>query len=449
MQVFETSNEGLKRQLKVVVGASEIGERYEARVGAVKNQIQIKGFRPGKVPVAHIKKVYGRSLMAEVLQQAIEDTSRQALSDRNERPALQPKIDLPEAAADIEQVIAGKSDLAYNMTFEVLPEIALADLAQLKLERLVADVEPAEIDRALDGLIERNLSYVAEADRAGGDKDRMTLDFVGRIDGEPFEGGTGEGVLLVLGQGNFIPGFEDGLTGAKAGDTRLVKATFPAAYPVETLRGKEAEFDVTVKEVARPERPALDDAFAKSLGAEDLAKLRELVTQQIQREHDGISNEKLKRQLLDALDAAHTFALPPSLVEAEYEGIWKRVDDSMKQAGQTFPHEGKSEDEAKVEYRRIAERRVRLGLVLGEIGDKNKIQVSQDEMRRALIDQARKFPGQERMVYDYFEKNPAALSELRAPVFEQKVVDFVVELARPAERKVSTEELVKPLADTI
>ncbi|MFZ4806969.1 MAG: trigger factor [Hyphomicrobiaceae bacterium] len=447
MEVIETSNDGLKRQLKVVVGAGELGDRFTARLDEIKDRVQIKGFRPGKVPVAHLKKVYGRSLMAEVLQQAVEESSQKALADRNERPAMQPKIELPEQAEEIEKVIAGQADLSYSMSFEVLPKIAITDLAQLKLERLTAAVEDKDIDKAVDTLAERNVKYVAEEGRAAGTGDQVSIDFVGKIDGEAFEGGTGQDVQVILGQGNFIPGFEEGIAGAKAGDQRTVTATFPEAYSVETLKGKTATFDVTVKEVAKSEKPTIDDTFASSLGAENVAKLRELVSAQIGREYEQAARSKLKRQLLDALEKAHDFTLPPTLVDSEFAGIWQQVEQGLKQAGKTFADEGKSEDEMRVEYRAIAERRVRLGLVIGEIGEQNKIQVSQDELRRALVEQARRFPGQEKMVYEYYEKNPAALAELRAPIFEDKVVDYIVELARPTVKTVSSEELLKPEED--
>jgi trigger factor len=443
MQVTETVADGLKRELKVVVAAGELGQRFADRIDEVKDRIHIRGFRPGKVPVAHIKKVFGRSLMAEVMQSAVEETSRQALSDRKERPAYQPKIVLPEDKDELERVIDGKADLAYGLEFEVLPEIRLVDLASLNLERIVADVGQDSIDRAIGDLLDRNTSFEAEAGRAGADGDRLTIDFAGRIDGVEFEGGKGEDVILVLGQGRFLPGFEDGLGGAVAGDKRTVNATFPAEYSVAALAGKAAVFDVTVKEVARPKKPELNDEFARTLGADSVDKLRALVAAQLEREFDALSRARLKRALLDALEKAHDFALPPSLVDGELESIWRQAEETRKQAGKTLADEGKSEEEAKAEYRRIAERRVKLGLVIGEIGNQSKIEVSQDEMRRALIEQARRFPGKEKHVYEFYEKTPGAVAELRAPIFEDKVVDHIIEMVKPAERKVSREELFK------
>lgn len=447
MQVDVTKSDGLMRQLKVVVPAAELSQRFSARIDEVKDQVQIKGFRKGKVPISHIKKVYGRSLMVEVMQAAVEETSRKAMVDRNERPALQPKIDLPEDSNEIEKVIDGKADLAYGMTFEVLPKIAVADFAGLKLERMVADVEESAVDKAVSDLVDRSTTFEAVEGRVAGDGDRIAMNFVGKIDGEAFEGGTAEGVNLVFGQGGFIPGFEEGLKGVKAGDERQVDATFPDDYGAKNLAGKTAVFDVKVTEVAAPKKPTVDDEFAKTLGAPDLAKLREMVKAQLQAEHERVTRARIKRQLLDELEKAHDFALPPSLVESEFESVWSEVQSGMQSQGKTFESEGKTEEGAKAEYRKIAERRVRLGLIIGEVGEANKIQVTQDEMRMALMEQARRFPGQEKFVYEYYEKTPGAVAQLRAPIFEDKVVDHIVSEAKPVERKVSREELFKPLAD--
>ena len=445
MQVTETSAEGLKRQVRVVLAAQDLTAKCDERIGEIKDRVQIKGFRKGKVPVTHLKKVYGRSLMAEVLQQAVEESSRQVLTDRNERAAVQPKIDLPESEQEIEQVIAGKSDLAFSMSYEVLPAIEIADFSAMKLERLVADVDDKAIDDALKQIAERNVTYTPDAAAAADKGDKLTIDFVGKINGEVFDGGTAEGLDLVLGQASFIPGFEDGLIGVKSGESRTLSVTFPADYQAEELKGKPATFDVTVKELAKPSTPAIDDTLAKQLGVEDLAKLKELIKAQIAQEYAQVSRAKLKRELLDRLDKAHTFELPPSLVEGEFEGIWKQVTQGLEQAGKTFADEGKTEDGARKEYRDLAARRVRLGLVIGEIGEKNAIAVSQEELRRSLVEQARRFPGQERFVYEYYEKTPGAIAELRAPIFEDKVVDLIVDKAKPAERKVSREELLKPI----
>lgn len=449
MQVLETSSEGLKRKLKVVVGAQEIGERYTAHLDKIKDQVHLKGFRKGKVPVAHIKKVFGRSVMNEVLQETIRETSSQALKDRNERPATMPDISIPENETNIESVVAGEADLAYEMSFDVLPEVKLADFTSLKLEKLNADVDDEQLDEALGQLAERNTAYESEEGREAGDGDRVTIDFKGTIDGVPFERGEGENLQLVIGNAGFIPGFEEGITGAKAGESRDVPATFPESYPVKELAGKEAVFAVTVKDVEKPVKAAINDAFAKGLGMEGLDQLKDVVSKQLKHELDQASRMKLKRELLDALEAAHDFELPPTLVEREFEAVWKQVTEQLQRDGKTFADEGKTEEEAREDYRKIAERRVRLGLVVGEIGDKNKIEVTQDEMRAALIEQARRFPGQEKEVYEYFQKTPGAIQEIRAPIFEDKVVDFVLELAKPAERTVSRKELLDSLEKTV
>jgi trigger factor len=391
--------------------------------------------------------MYGRSLMVEVLQDTVRETSNKAIADRKERPAMQPSVSLPEDQAEIERVLTGQADLSYSMTFEVLPAIELADFKGLKLERLVADVDAEAIDKAVGELVERNVTFTPEEGRAAQTGDRVTVDFVGKIDGEAFEGGAAEGAPIVLGQGNFIPGFEEGIAGAKAGEARDVVATFPADYPVATLAGKAANFAVTVKEVAASVRPAVDDDFAKTLGAESVAQLKEFVGAQIGREYANAARMKLKRELLDQLEKSHSFELPPSLVDSEFAVIWEQLESNLKRSGKTFADEGKTEEEAREEYRRIAERRVRLGLVIGEIAERNDLKITQDEMRKALIEQARRFPGQEKTVYEYYEKTPGALAELRAPIFEDKVVDFVIDKAKPADKKVSKEELFQKVED--
>ncbi|MEL6373637.1 MAG: trigger factor [Pseudomonadota bacterium] len=447
MQVTETTNEGLKRTLQITVGGDVIGAQFDERLDEIKGQVQIKGFRPGKVPESHIRKLYGRSLMAEVLQKLVEETSSKALEERDERPALQPEIKLPEDEADVEKVMSGGGDLSYTMSFEILPRFEIADVATFKLEREVADVEDSAVEDGINDLATRNTTFEADEAAVAEDGDRVKINFDGKIDGEPFEGGTGEDLFVVLGQGGFVPGFEDGMQGAKAGEQRTIEATFPDEYHAEALRGKPATFDVQVIEVAKPVKPAIDDEFAKGLGAEDLSKLREMVRGQIANEFTQISRNKVKRDLLDALDKAHTFELPPSLVENEFEGMWKQLQQQMEQAGRSFEADNKDEGEMQAEYQRLAERRVRLGLLIGEIGDKNEITVTEDELRRAVMEQARQYPGQERVVFEYFQNNPNAVTELRAPIFEDKVVDFLLELADVTEKKVSREELLKPRDD--
>ena len=445
MQVTETRSDGLKRELKVVIPQGELGQRFASRLDEVKDQVQLKGFRKGKVPVAHVKKLFGRSLMVEVLQQTVEETSRQAVTDRKERLAGQPSINMSEDKDEIERVLTGQSDLAFSMSYEALPEITIADFSKLQLEREVADVSDEAVERALAELQERSVRYEVEADRAAADSDRLTIDFVGSIDGTEFEGGKGEGVELVLGQSGFIPGFAEGLVGAKAGEQRTVNARFPDGYQEKMLAGKDASFAVTVKEVAKAIKPTLDDEFAKTLGPQSLVELKELVRTRIASQYADVSRTKLKRNILDALDKAHDFVLPQSLVDGEFEGMWRQVTQGLEQAGKTFADEGRSEEETKTEYRKLAERRVRLGLVIGEIGQKNQLDVSQDELKRSLMEQARRYPGQEKFVYEYYQKNPSALMELRAPIFEDKVIDHILQHVTPVEKKVTAEDLLKPM----
>ncbi|MBA2127314.1 trigger factor [Hyphomicrobium methylovorum] len=449
MQVTETARDGLKRTLQVVVGQAELNERFSERLDEMKDRVQIKGFRKGKVPVAHLKKLYGKSLMQEVMEQTLNDTSVKVIKDRNERPAAQPKVELVgnDDRGAFERIVNGEADLAYEMSFEVLPPIEVTDLKALKLEKLVTDVEDSAVEKALNDLADRNTAYESEEGRVAGEGDLVTMDFVGRIDGEAFEGGSGEGASLVIGKKQFIPGFEEGITGLKAGDEKVVEATFPEDYPMPTLAGKTAQFDVSVKAVALPKKPEIDEDFAKGLGAESLDQLKGFVSEQIKREYDQASRAKLKREILDALDKAHTFELPPSLVDFEFNNIWTQLENNLKAANKTIADEDKSEDELKAEYRGIAERRVRLGLVIGEIGEKNKLQVAEDEMRRALVEQARRYPGREKQVYEYYEKTPGALAELRAPLFEDKVIDYVISEAAPIEKKVSRDDLLKAVEE--
>ena len=444
MQVTETNSSGLKRELKVVIGQGELGERFQSRIDEVKDQVQLKGFRKGKVPLAHVKKLFGRSVMAEVVQQAVDETSRKAISERNERPAHQPTIGFGEDRDEMERVLTGQGDLAYTLSFEILPSITITDLSALKLEREVAEVSEETVDKAVADLVERAVKYEPEAERPAVSGDRLTIDYVGRMAGQEFEGGSAEGAGLVLGEGQLLPGLAEGLLGAKAGEERVANVRFPDDYPTKELAGKDAEFTVKVKEVANPSRPEVSDEFAKSLGAQSLQHLRELVQGRIAAEYAVVASTKLKRQILDALDAAHNFALPEALVVREFEAIWHRFHEAAKTEDRPIEEAGKSEDELKAEYRKIAERRVRLGLVIGEIGDKQNVQVNQDELKRALIARARSFPGQERFVYEYYEKNPSALVELRGPIFEEKVINHILEQAKPAERKVPAEELLKP-----
>lgn len=443
MQVTETLSEGLKRELKVVVPAAELDASLTRRLGELKERVRIKGFRPGKVPIDHLRRVYGRDVMVEIVQEKVAETSRKVLEERKERPAFQPKIAFTEDETEIAQVMAGKHDLAYSLAFEVMPSFDLADLSNITLTKEVATVPDEEVEATVRRIAEQNRPFAArEKGAEAQDGDRLTIDYVGTVGGEPFEGGKDEDAQLVLGRDRFIPGFEEQLKGARAGETRTVKITFPEAYPSERLAGKAAEFAVTVKEVAAPGAIEIDDAFAQQLGIESLDKLKSAIRDQMAGELTRASRAKLKRALLDALDEAHSFELPPTLVEQEFEAIWQQNVKEMEEAGRSFADEGTSEEEAREDYRRIAERRVRLGLVLAEIGERNDIKVTEEEVQRALIEQARRFPGQEQAVVEYYRKNPQALAELRAPVFEDKIIDYILELASVGEKNVSREELL-------
>jgi trigger factor len=349
---------------------------------------------------------------------------------------------LPTEEGAVQGVIEGKSDLAYTVELEIVPPIALADFKSITLTRLVADVADEEIDKALQTIADQNRPFIAKSDGAASG-DRVTIGFQGSIDGTPFEGGTGEDVPLVLGAGQFIPGFEDNLIGLKAGESKTFNVKFPDDYRATNLAGKEATFAVTVKAVEAPGPVTIDDEFAKTLGMESLAKVRDAVKERIQREHTAAARQKLKRALLDQLDERHKFEPPPSLVEQEFSSVWSQIENDLKQNNRTFADEGTSEEKAREEYRGIAERRVRLGLVIAEIGEKNNIKVTEEQLRAAIMEQVRQFPGQERQIWDYYQKNPNALGALRAPLFEDKVVDFLVELAEVTDKKVSREELFK------
>ena len=440
MQVTETLSEGLKRELKIVIGAEELNARLDAKLDSIKDKVKLSGFRPGKVPVSHLKKVYGRSMMAEVVEETVSETTTKAMTDRNERPAFQPEIKLPEDEGTVNEVVEGKHDLEFTMAFEVLPKIELANLKDVKLERPVAEVGDEEVNKALDRLREGNVTYEPK-DGEAEDGDRVTIDFVGKLDGEPFEGGTGEDAPVVIGRGGFIPGFEEGLMGGKAGDERTVRASFPETYQAQHLAGKDAEFDIKIKEVAAPRTPDADDEFAKSLGLESLDKLRDAIREQISKDFEQASREKAKRALLDALDEVHKFELPPSLVDNEFESIWKEMTAHLERQKKSFEDEGTTEEAERVKYREMAERRVRLGLVLAEIGQVNEIKVTDEEVRRAIMQRAQQFPGQERQVVEFFKNNPNAQMELRMPIFEDKVVDFALELADVTDKPVSREEL--------
>jgi trigger factor len=444
MQVTETLSDGLKREFRVVVPLADLDARVNERLGELKDRVRINGFRPGKVPVGHLKRVYGRAAMAEAIEATVREANAKIVTDHGFKLATEPKVTLPSEQAEVDSLIAGQSDLAYTVAIELVPKIELGDFKTLKLERLIAEVTEREIDEAVNRIAEQNRPFAAKAEGTGAEKDdRVTISFTGTIDGAPFEGGAGEDIAVHLGSGTFIPGFEDQLVGVRPGEQRTVNATFPASYMNKDLAGKTAQFQVTAKSIETPSALAIDDAFAKTLGLESLGKLRDAVKDRLGREHAVASRQKLKRALLDQLDERHKFDPPPSLVEQEFDNVWKAVLGDLQAQNRTFADEGTTEEKAMAEYRGIAERRVRLGLVLAEIGERNGIRVTDEEISRAVVERARQFPGREQEVWNYYRNNATALAGLRAPLFEEKVVDFLIELAQVTEKKVSREELYK------
>jgi trigger factor len=441
MEVTQTKAEGLSRTFAVKVPASELQAKLDERIEEIRPQMKLKGFRPGKVPASHVRKLYGQDLMGELINKLVTETNQKALEDNELRPAGQPDVQID---GDMEAVVKGQADLSYNMNVDVMPEFEPADVTKLTITRPVADVAQEQIDEALGRIAEQNTQYEPRAKTAKArEGDAVVMDFVGKIDGEAFEGGSAEQQTLVIGSGQFIPGFEDQLVGVKAGDEKDVIVTFPEEYGAADLAGKEAVFEVKVHEVRAPKTAELDDEFAKGLGLESLEQLTGLVKDQLKAEHDGASRAKAKRNLLDQLDEAHSFDLPPNMVEQEFNQIWQQLQSEMD-AGRTADEDkDKSEDELKEEYRKIAERRVRLGLVLAEIGRVADVRISEQEVNQALVREARQYPGQETQVVEFFRNNPGAMAQLRAPIYEDKVVDHILEVAEITEETVSREDLFK------
>jgi trigger factor len=438
MQVIEVANEGLKRAFSVTVPAGTIAEDRDRRLSRMAKELRLPGFRPGKVPLAVVKARYGQAVLGEVLEEQVNAAARKVVEDRGLKPALQPKVELVSFAEG--------ADLEFRLDLEVLPEIPLPDVGSIAIERLVAEPSEDQLRQALEGLARRRatLAEVAEP-RPAEPGEVLVCDFTGRIekDGEKvaFSGGSATDMPIEVGGPGFIPGFTEQLVGMRPGETRTIRVRFPEGYGAADLAGKEAEFEVTAKALKKPVLPPVDDELAKALGFADLAALTAEVKASLQRDLDRLSRLRVKRALLDALAERADFPVPEGLVEAEFAQIWARVEEDRK-AGRSDPEDaGKDEETLRAEYRGIAERRIRLGLLLSEIGRANGIQVTQEEVMRALREQAARYPGQEQQVFDMFRKNPQALESLRAPLFEEKVVDFLLELAQVNERKVSPEEL--------
>ena len=442
MQVTETLNTGLKRQIKVTVPAKDMEARLMERLATAKDKVRINGFRPGKVPMQHLRKMYGKSFMAEVVNEILSDSQRSILSDRGEKAAMQPEVTMTEDEKEAEKILAGNADFEFSLDYEVLPPIEEKDLSSIRITRQVYDVPETEVDEQVERVADSARTYEPKKGKAA-EGDRVTIDYLGKIDGVAFEGGAAEDSDLVLGSNQFIPGFEEQLVGVKAGDEKTITVKFPESYAAEHLAGKDATFDIKVKAVGEAGKFELTDDVAKQLGIETAERLREIVRGQIESQFGAVTRQKAKRQLLDALDEMYSFEAPSKLVEAEFNNIWSQVTADLAQANRSFEDEDTTEEKARAEYQRLAERRVRLGLVLADIGEKAGVQVSDDELQRALFEQIRRVPqSQQQQVYDFYRNNPGALANIRAPLFEEKVVDHLLGQISVTDEKVSKEALL-------
>jgi trigger factor len=435
MQVTELSADGLRREYKIVVHADEIEDRVAGRLDELSRKIRMPGFRPGKVPVSLLRKQYGRSVMGEVVEQAVNQGSQQAISEHELRPALRPKIEVTSFDEG--------ADLEFTMAVEVLPEVPGIDLKKIELTRPVAAVDDELVSKSLTNLAERLRNFGPPAEpRPSQSGDRLIIDFHGTVDGEPFEGGHAHDFPLVLGSGRMVPGFEDQLLGKKVGDEVTVEVTFPEAFGNPALAGKAARFGVEIKEIGEPQPLAIDDDLAKGQGFDDLAALKGALREGMEREHARVSRLRVKRALLDHLAESCRFDVPAGMVELEFEAIWQQLKREMAGQGEGGAAE-EPDDALKAEYRSIAERRVRLGLILSDIGQGNELRVEQSELNAAVLEQARRYPGQEQKVLDFFKNTPQALEQLRAPLYEDKVVDFILQLASVTDQPMTPEELMK------
>ena len=436
MQVEQVAAEGLRREFKVTVPAGEIEDRVNTRLAKLAKTVRMPGFRPGKAPLPLLKKQYGRSILGEVLEQAVDEGSKRTIGDNQLRPALRPKI-------EVTSFDEGK-DLEFEVKMEILPEVPAVDLAAISLTRLVAATPPEKVEEAIANFAKARQKFEPVAEpRPAAEGDQVVIDFEGKIDGVAFEGGAGKGFPLSLGSKSMVPGFEEQILGAMPGETRDVTVTFPEGYGRPEISGKEAVFTVTVNEVKAPVPYSIDEDWAKDLGFESLDELKETFGKRFTDEYKNVSRARLKRALLDRLAADHAFPVPEGMVDLEFESIWKQLTDEMERTGDTFGEGEKSEETLKAEYRAIAERRVRLGLILSDIGTKNDVQVEGEELQQAVMREAMRYPGQERKVFEFFKSNPGAIEQLRAPLFEDKVCDFIFEHAQVTEETVTVEDLLK------
>lgn len=435
MQIKETTNKGLKRAYQLTIPAKDIAAKIEAEVKKIAPQVKMPGFRPGKVPANLIKKMHGEQLHAQTVNDVIRESVDQLMKDKELRPAMQPKIELGEGYEE------GK-DAEIAIELEVLPTVEVPSTDGLKLERLVVPVADEAVDEAVASIAGQNKSYKdAAKSKKAAEGDQLIIDFVGKLDGVEFEGGKAEDAALVIGAGQFIPGFEEQLVGVKTGDQKTITVTFPKEYQAENLAGKDAEFDITVKQVKVETETKVDDEFAKNLGLDSLDKLKELMRGQLEQQTAGLTRTQMKRQLLDTLAAGHDFEVPEGMVNAEFEQIWAQLLQEAQQ--EEDPAAALKEIEAeKDDYRKIAERRVRLGLLLSEIGQANKVEVSAQEMSMLMQQAAQQYRPEDREKFmQYVQSEPMAAAQLRAPLYEDKVVDFLFDKAEVTEREVSQEEL--------
>ena len=443
MQVTENSTAELKRAYTVTVGAADIDEKLQFHLKNLSQKIRMPGFRPGKAPVKLLKKIHGQALMGQVLEETVNESAEKLMRDNNIRPALRPNIEITKYEED--------SDLEFSLEVEVLPEIEVPDFSGLKLEKLVAEADDKAVNDYLERLAAQQKSFAPAAKTyKAKEGDAVVIDFIGRIDGEAFDGGAGEDHQLELGSGSFIPGFEDQLVGVKAGDEKDVAVTFPEEYHAKEMSGKEAVFAVTVKEVKKPAEAKVDDDLAINLGLENLAALKETIGKQVAQESEAMSRTLLKRALLDQLAEHHPFDVPEGMVDIEFKQIWEQIKRDAIQSGEAKEEDfadmdGPADDKERAEFMSIAERRVRLGLLLSEVGQKNGVQIRQEEVNRLIAQEASRFPGQEKEVYDFYKENEAAAAQLRAPLYEEKVVDFILEIAEVAEKKVTRDQLMEAL----
>ena len=434
IEVTQTSAEGLKREFRVVVEDATIEERVDAKLGELAGRISLPGFRPGKVPLSLLKKRYGAAVRGEVLEETVNEGTRRALSDQGLRAAVQPEVEVTKFEEG--------GGLEYRLAIEAFPEIESVDFSAIEIEQLRAQPTEEHVQSHLEWMAEAQTTYETEENREARSGDAVVVDFVGRRDGVEFEGGAAQDFELVLGSGAFIPGFDDPLIGATAGRHLDIDVTFPETYPAEELAGQSVVFEVDVKEVKRPEQPAIDDGLAVKMGVENLEELRKAVSDQIRSDYDRVSRERVKRQLLDALAERCDFEIPRGLVDDEFKEIWGRLGDEHLTPDENEEDPPKSEEEAREEYRAIAERRVGLGLLLSDVGRRNNIEVQEDEINRAMAEFARRFPGKEHEIVRELRNDSQAIARFQGPILEDKVVDFILEMARVSEREVTPDELL-------